>query len=66
MTCLHLVLSDPDDLRVAIKRGLVWHASPRGQQMAIDALIAGTVPMPDNLPPKVRAYVEAAIAERDK
>ena len=56
---------DPVDLAILTENGLIWKTSERGQQRAIDALIAGTIPMNDKVPPKIAEWVVARQAERE-
>lgn len=52
--------ADPADLALLIENGAIWQAGPQSQQAAVDALVAGTVPLNDLVPPVVRAAVERA------
>lgn len=49
--------TDPADLAAIIASGVVWKAGPQAKQDAVEAIVAGTVPMPTNLPPEVAEYV---------
>lgn len=50
--------TDPADLAEMIAKGIIWSGPAEGKQAAIEALVNGLVPMPDNLPPEIRSYIE--------
>lgn len=52
--------SNPDDLAFVVANGLVWTAGQESQQAAVDALIAGTLPMNDRVPPQIVAAIAQA------
>ena len=54
--------SKPEDLRVLVENGLVWQAGPKAINAAIDAIIAGTLPMNDRVPPEIARYIESQTA----
>jgi hypothetical protein len=55
----HLTWDDDGDLALLLANGLIWKCPPAGQQRAIDALIAGTLPGNDRVPPAIAAWVAA-------
>ncbi len=51
--------ANPEDLRVLVENGAIWRAGPRAQQAAIEALVAGTLPMNDRVPPEVARFIKS-------
>jgi hypothetical protein len=55
---------DPADLAELVGNGLIWRASQTAQKRAVDAILAGTLPMNDRVPPRMAEWIEAQIAQR--
>lgn len=57
-----LNVNDPADLRLLLENGMIWKGGPRTIQLAIDALVEGTIaPSRDILaamPPEVASHVD--------
>ena len=67
--CMRLVWpsegsADLRDLPLLVSSGLIWKCPPRAQKRAIDAILAGTLPMNDRVPPRMAEWIEAQIAQK--
>lgn len=54
---------DLGDLAHLIETGLIWRGGPKTQRLAIDALLRGEVPRPDNLPAQIIAFLDGSRIE---
>jgi len=60
----HKYSDKPEDFAWMVANGTIWMLSPATQQRAVAMIVAGTLPMNDKVPPRIAAYIEAQIAER--
>jgi hypothetical protein len=51
--------NDPEDRASGIADGTIWRCPPEAQQLAVDDLVSGRVPMNDKVPPDIAASIRA-------
>lgn len=56
---MHYDVHDSAYLAYLIQTGLIWRGGPKTQRLAIEALLRGDVPRPDNLPEQVSAFLDS-------
>lgn len=61
---LHYNYDDPADLRDLVENGLIWRASQTAQKRAVEAILSGTLPLNNRVPPRIAEWITLRIAER--
>jgi hypothetical protein len=59
----HYNADEPEDWAEVVRLGYVWSMNEKAQRDAIDDLVSGKLPLNDKIPPQIRDFLEAEMAQ---